>query len=391
MEESSKGKLKQLTLLDVIQNNEYIQSCIRFIISGLNTTDVVNISENTILQDVVKAFDKKTDIPLEVPFITFLTVWSGWLCQKEVSADFGSTTLYPDIWTVLLADSGSGKTFTLKHIQGLIDCERIATFGTSASFVRSLANKPRGYLIKDEFAEFLKQLETQPYIQEVKEYLLQIYSNETVVRETKKETVIVEKPIISLLGTTVLDAFVQNVKAIWLFDGFMQRFCLLLSNRPNKNLTDYLIYDVSLGHLKDKITDIQSQVRSKYQIGEAFEKIIRGVFRSDMLDLDNSFIRRIIFRIAKYSLIFHTLIDPKDAVISVDAIMKGVNLGKRHIYDLRIVLDELGMSEVERKAKAVERLKERLGRIPSAREVVQRVYSIKSVAEAYAILRLISE
>ena len=55
-------------------------------------------------------FLDETDIPLEVPFFALLHFVSGMLLSRRIKIQGSCIDAYPDLWTIVLAPSGSGKT-----------------------------------------------------------------------------------------------------------------------------------------------------------------------------------------------------------------------------------------------------------------------------------------
>jgi hypothetical protein len=104
---------------------------------------------------VVREFQKKTDIPLELPFFTVLHWVAAYLLRHDISLRLPSGTIKTDLWTVLLASSGAGKTWTQKTVSkslGLTDLEFRGTgIASSAKFIQELKTGNKGIWIRYEF------------------------------------------------------------------------------------------------------------------------------------------------------------------------------------------------------------------------------------------------
>lgn len=75
----------------------------------------VAIPAGSVLETIVETFHEKTDIPLELRLFTTLSIVSAILLKRCVRIDAFGSTVSPATMTVLLAPSGSGKSFTWKN------------------------------------------------------------------------------------------------------------------------------------------------------------------------------------------------------------------------------------------------------------------------------------
>ena len=115
---------------------------------------------------IIGEFRTKTNIPLEIPFFTLLSLVSGYLLKKNVVLRSNLGEIRPDIWSVILASSGAGKTYTQKSIiNGLATIGEVEFNGTgivsSAAFVQALSINPTGVWVRDEFARYLKSIDSE--------------------------------------------------------------------------------------------------------------------------------------------------------------------------------------------------------------------------------------
>ena len=124
------------------------------------------------LETVVDVFRSKTDIPLEVPLFTVLAIIGAILLKRRVRIDALGSTVSPATMTVLLAPSGSGKSFTWQNTVGAVANE-VVLFpepASSAAFVELLHRYNNGIWIRDEFGQFIRALQDQKHMAEMKDY-----------------------------------------------------------------------------------------------------------------------------------------------------------------------------------------------------------------------------
>lgn len=399
VKETVKEQGKQLNLFEVSTRREVFDAVNVLLNINFDKLDLSHFYHIDVLEELLIEFDKETDIPLEIVAFAFLTIYSGYLCYMDVDCVVvgkDSFRITPDIWNIIVAESGSGKTYVLKKLKEIEEFKESEAhlYGASgsAAFVKALAKYPKGYFVRDEFGEFLHAIKTQSYMREIKDILLRAYNNETIARETKKDVIVAENVKISLLGTTVYESLVEKLEAIDLVDGFAQRFCYVVAKRDErKQVKDYLLYFVKLDRFSKQIEDILKRLQKEYIIKEeSFKKVISYTGNLIFKDLNNSFVRRLVFRILKYAFIFHTLIKPEEKVITERSIILATQTVNQHIKDLKAILDDMGLSSLSKKYEKALGLMQRLGRLPTPRELIQNVSSITNASEAKAILQFLS-
>lgn len=189
------------------------------------------------LENVISCFYERTDIPLEIPFFTSIHYLSYYLLENGIHIEFDNKIIKPDLWSVILAQSGAGKTYASKAISTFIDIKpNFQDVASSAKFVEELSKNNNGFWLRDEFAQFLKSIENQPQMQEMKDYLLRLYDGEEISRITLKNETIIKNPALVILGITVLETFMDNVSAESLADGFGQRFSYIIARKDEKEV-----------------------------------------------------------------------------------------------------------------------------------------------------------
>lgn len=350
------------------------------------------------LENVIKCFYDKTDIPLEIPFFTALHYLSAYLLKSGVYIDFDGQKIKPDLWSVILAQSGAGKTFASKAIGRFIDQKAdFPDVASSAKFVEELSKHNNGFWLRDEFAQFLKSVENQPHFMEMKDYLLRLYDGEEISRSTLKNETIIENPALVILGITVLETFMQNVSAESLADGFGQRFSYVIARKdPKRTLQDFPLYEIS--DFKEKIArswdDCICNINHERYI--LTKDSIEGFKTSFSLlcttDIPDSFFRRIMFRGIRYSLIYHILLGKtSERIDEVDMGWAG-RICALHVRDACELLEGHDKSELQNllnnAEKVIQRLEEK-GEAISPRNLVRNMAKIKNTQEAKAILQIL--
>jgi len=144
-------------------------------------------------------------------------------------------------------------------------------------------------------------------MQELKDVLLQLYDGHQIVRRTKKESIEIDDPSLSILGFNVPETFFKHLSLESLVDGFCQRFAYVIADPdPARPIHENAIYD---GATLKSITQsawasIQSlDIHPVYIISETavdeYKRAFHDLWKSQS-DIPGSFYRRCLWRAIKY-------------------------------------------------------------------------------------------
>ncbi|MCP3968684.1 MAG: DUF3987 domain-containing protein [Lentisphaerae bacterium] len=396
-----KDNRKQTLLFEQIEKNEearkYVSDVLSFRKEKTKINDwrgVIAVPPGSILDSIIGQFYQNTNIPLEIPFFLIFHILSGYLLSNDVILeDQRGEIILPDFWTVILASSGAGKTWSFKSIRNALskEIENIEFDGTgivsSAAFIKKLSQQGKGLWIRDEFLQFLNSIQSNGPMSEIKDYLLRIYDNEKITRETKKDTYTINEPALTILGFNVTDTFTENIPVDNLIDGFAQRFGYCIADKdPNRNFLDYPIWSFDPAGLDQKWNKIVSNIHKKYKCSSesqyAFIKAFRSLYKSN---IDESFYRRIFWRANKYALVYHIIREKVNNILDEEDYAWAARALSMHIEDAGRLLAAAGMSELEkiiiRGEKSYHQLIQK-GEKPTIRRIMQNVRSISNMSIA---------
>lgn len=362
---------------------------------------MIAVPPGTLLEEIVQTFQATTNIPLEIPFFLFLSAASGLLLQHDTVLCIGRRTVTPNLWTILLAASGDGKTFTRNVLTEVTEGTKNEFPGTgiisAAKFVEELSNKNNRLWVRDEFAGLLRAIENPVGpMGEMKDYLLRLYDHDTIERKGKKETVSVTRPSLSILGLNALGSFSENVTPEMMINGFAQRFQYVIARKdPQKKMVDYLWWDPPTEGWASRWQALDRAILPKYTAtpelaAEAVKTSFLTCFHGKYQDMDSSFQRRILFAAHPYALLYHVLRVPTQEALTPEDYGWAGRLLSMHIQDLSFLIGEHNLSVVERMVVAVEaitqRVKVRHNRAVTPRDIVQGIASIKTTQQATSLL-----
>jgi len=309
-------------LAKLAKQNQETKSLVLDMLSYDYTEDkwrgLIAVPEKSILSSVLRVFEKNTDIPLELPFFTMLHFVSGFLLSKKVKWGTTGNEFNPEIWTIVLADSGSGKTFT--HDVIAAESPVKSSFpepASAAKFIDSLQDHNFGLWFQDEIAQIMKRIESpQSPLADVKGYLLCAYTNSKIQRSVKSKngSITIDEPCLGILGLNTPESFFKALRPESLLDGFAQRFSYVVAqpDRARNVLLDphkYAYYD------KEKISKVvrgafdqlqDLKIHPSYKVGRDAEEAFRVVFAALINEnIPVSFYRRVMFKAFKYALLYH--------------------------------------------------------------------------------------
>lgn len=355
------------------------------------------------LEAVTQAFRQTTDIPLELPLVAVLTLISGRLLKAGCRIEINGQFLKPSIWIVILAPSGAGKTFSIQKVLDITG-QRNDLFpepASAAKFVHDLAAHNNGIWIRDEFGQFLRSLDQQTHLAELRDYLLRLYDGQTISRRTKSDEVSIAEPALTIMGSTVLETFRNCVSAESLVDGFAQRFNFIVATAdPNRQIQQFPLYDLrsyegGMGKAWAEIANIP--LHPVYRTSDDAVEVFKSAFRA-MLPADGalpmSFFRRLMFSAVRYAAIYHVLLGEHGDELTATDMTWAVRMVELHLEDAIHLLDDYGLGELERLLRRVEEVKRQIestGRRCTPRDLIRRISSIRTAEQARSCLALVSE
>lgn len=365
-----------------------------------NTTwrGLISVPPGSFLEKVIHCFYTRTDIPLEIPFFTSLHYVSAYLLKNNICIKFDDKEIKPDLWSVILAESGSGKTYASKTIgQFIKEKPEFPEISSSAKFIEELEKNNNSFWLRDEFAQLLKNIETNTSMAEMKDYLLRLYDGDTITRSTLKKTITIENPALVILGITVFETFMNNVSMESLADGFAQRFNYVIAKKDkNRSMDKFPLYQI--GDYEEKINKLWNDCISNIKHKEYVlsENAIEGFKTSFSLlctdKIPSSFFRRIMFRGIKYSLIYHVLLNKKSNIIDEEDMGWAGRICAMHIKDSCELLKGHDQSDLQNLLDSAEEYIKRLEakNMPiTARNLTRAMSKLKTTSEARGVLSIL--
>ncbi|MDQ3289593.1 MAG: hypothetical protein M3Q42_15365 [Pseudomonadota bacterium] len=356
------------------------------------------------LQTILSSFRTETDMPLELPFFSFIHSVSQLLMSKGVVVKGSIGTQHMELWTIVLAPSGSGKTLAYEIVSKAAPVNyHFPEPASGAAFIQALAENPTTHWAQDEFGQKLKQIEQSGSpMSDCKDYLLRVYSNAKIERKTKHEIITVDDPVLGILGFNVGETFLNTLSAESLVDGFGQRFGYVWAERDeSRPWQKYPIYNKQrLGKACDEAwAKIEGNtIHPVYDLCPTAESAFAEAFTllgHQDAAANPSFFRRAMFRAFKYAVIYHVILGKENNIIDAEDIGWAARLCHLHINDMGKVLRQKpeikNTDTMMDKAKKVKEKADAAGKPLTARMLQQSIRGLNSAEEAQVILALITD
>lgn len=351
------------------------------------------VPPGSILEDILAEFRTKTNIPLEVPFFTFMHYLSAHLVQRGVHLKIKDMEVSMEFWTIVLATSGAGKTYTHKALKNNLAANISEVNGTAAvsarQFVEELQNSGgKGLWQRDEFLQFLKAIESGGPLAEMKDILLRAYDGETIERKSKDSHLKVDKPELSILGFNALQPFIDGINPESLLDGFAQRFGYVLAkDDPNRKFEDYAIWDVEGGKWSGMWDKLSKDILPAYTTDEEGIQAFKSSFKNLIsADIPESFYRRILWKAHKYAVIYHIIRGAgSDKKITTEDYGWAARILHLHLADTAEILSQTNFGDLEKLVQQCEKAAEKLraaGKDVTPRSLLQRVKGLGNASTA---------
>ena len=358
------------------------------------------------LDTMLEAFKEHTDVPLQIPLAAYFSLLSTHLMNLGVKLEVRGASLPMDIWTVVLADSGAGKTFAYNMMadaakKALGIEPNFSEVASAAAYAQQLADNNNTLWFCDEFAQVLAQIENiNSPMGQCKEYLLKTYDGKLIERITKANEIRIERPCLSILGLNTVESFLNKVSEESFTDGFSQRFSYFMAKPDgSRSAKDFAWYD--MGKMKPVLEQAWQevgnlQIHPTYTVSEqafrAYE--IAYVTMFGQYGIAPSFYRRLTFKSWKYALMYHIVLGKSSSELDQEDVAWAMRMTRQHLIDLAEILEKYNYSKLAQMVDKVVALRKKFlaqGKTLTARDVAQNCHGVKTAAEARGLLSLCEE
>lgn len=299
----------------------------------------------SLFEEIVKRFEKDTDLDLSLPFFISLSMLATILIKKGVKIEIAGRETEPTFWLQLLCDSGAGKTFCLNEIKKSIghalDQNGVKLDNKKEKFEDSLLWEPnaisvaqfmhewagrvdkdgntieiehnRRLMLVDEASDFFEQLKNKKgLLYPMYRNILAAYSHEKIEYATASNgKITVEKPVVNFLGLATPERFIEGISQNDIEGGFYYRFAMLIS-AEQRSMKGHAIYPSGIldGIEENWKQILTSIVHQTYIVSNDALKYFCDRFDENVSDnnMPRAYIRRMSWLTHKIALIYHLLL-----------------------------------------------------------------------------------
>lgn len=324
----------------------------------------------SVLEHVVDITVAETDLPPSLTYHAAITLLGAALAQENFIATFpDGKRMSPNLWTLALAPSGAGKTWTIDNIaepviasQATLETlpetftaaamfEYFATTGLSPNVEQNMdlyeiervkGRRAKALLIRDEAGEWIRNINKQEIYAELKDMLLRAYDNKELKRSTKRDGERETGPVaMSFYGTSVDTTFFSSLKESDFLNGFFQRFLLVLAHdRPKERVSWYTTYgkEDSIQNFK-KVWERAIAGTRDYKVSKSAFEVFNKWFHDHFNYEQESYFRRYLYSAFKYALILKVITEP-NGEIDAPIMDMALNIVDRHLADLYKIMKD---------------------------------------------------
>lgn len=354
---------------------------------------------NSPLWEILEAFKAKTDLPLDLAYHSFMFYLSTYCMELGVEIEVDGQTVQPALWTVVLAPSGSGKSYSLSRLKKTSPVQATVTgFASAAKLIEMLseneqAGRPNAIQV-DEWGQVLRLIENpNSPLAEAKQYLLLAYDGDLLERKTKQGTITVNRSFCSFLGLNVDETFIKILSPDSLLDGFAQRFAYVLAEKdPERKFYKYARYNNK--SIEEVIAEQWERIKSitihktytyspealaAYDL--EFEKIGRII--DETQEINVSFFRRIMQRTHALALMMHIINEDSSDIITKSDVLWAIRQTRLHIADAAklIAMKSPQTNNLMKKVKETAKKLSENGKKVSGRTLQQNIRDLKGDSE----------
>ena len=296
----------------------------------------------SLLDKIVRRFEKHTDVSLDLPFFIALLLLSGILVRDGVTVSIQGNKTEIAIWLNLLCDSGAGKSYCLGKILESLQ-KGIARMNkpwsaksliwgggakSTAQFMREWAgytnkdgevleeSRNRSIMIIDEATDFFSDIKNPKSLRhDMYAHLLMAYGHESISHNTVSGgKITVEHPVISFLGLATPERFIDQISEADIEGGFYYRWANKRGD-ASRSMVGHAIYP---NNILDGIEEewkklVESIAHQEYIVSDAAIEHFKQSFDAMVSDesgkrMPRAYIRRTSWLHHKLALLYHLLL-----------------------------------------------------------------------------------
>lgn len=314
----------------------------------LTTADAV-APPGSFLGRVVREFQDQTDLPPILAVASTLAIVGASLAEAQTTVVWHDDNTPTEIflWLIMLAGSGDGKTWTKEVISEALSLKpsTLNNPGSPQKMIDLLADASGRILwMRDEYGQAIEEIKRGGPTAGLRDVMLQAYDHTRLSNSTRAHgDVVVDRPVLNVFGSSVLETWGSQVDANMLLDGFVQRHLFVVADSrplevpryPREQMVAHL--RAAAGDLAQRIAEGGTYVISE-AAAEAYKEMWHELVGSIKGKLNRSYLRRITWSAVRYACIYHLLLGRPGRQIGATAMRWAWRMTMLHCHSTRLVL-----------------------------------------------------
>lgn len=319
--------------------------------TNLDLMDAVT-PPGSFLEILLKEVKYKTDLPPEIALGVFVSQLSSLLAQNGVTVSWFDDTSHPchmDMWLLVLAPSGAGKTWLRNLVREVLgfSVKELPEPGSGSAFLHALSEQGGISLWnRDEYGQLIKQIKDGGPLGPIRGHMLQAYDHGKLeINTLKNGQIIIEHPVLSIFGSTVDTTFKSCVDAEMLSDGLLARHLFFVASMGKLKMSRYPRQEIVESLSAHKFTiDLRANItkETEYIIGpeasELYDELWKDLANSIGNSIDPAYFRRTTWAVSKYAVIYHLNLGKMGNIIDADSMRWAWRMIQLHIQYAREAL-----------------------------------------------------
>ena len=302
------------------------------------------------LDVVIEEVRKKTDLPTEIALAAVLSQIGAALAQA------GTTVAWPDdprpvemtLWILVLAPSGSGKTLLRNLVTDALQLNltELAEPGSARAFLETLRDQ-NGKAIwdRDEYGQLMRQIADGGPLGPLRDYMLRAYDHAPLEVTTMKNGLVkIDKPLLSIFGSTVDSTWSKCIEPAMLADGLLARHLFIVTDHRPLSVPRFPLLKM-LNVINKAAIPIRTRLDAgpiNYVITQQAASAYDGLWK-DLVGhlgdtIDPAYFRRVTWNAARYAVIYHILLGKNGTEIGIDAMRWAWRMVQLHLQYVREVI-----------------------------------------------------
>lgn len=310
----------------------------------------------SLLDAALRAVREYTDLPPEIGVACVHALMSAALVQSGTQVRWFDDTqkIECDLWLVVLARSGAGKTFVSRAVRDALDLElrELPEPGSARAFLDALKKLGgTAFWMRDEYGQLMRAIADGGPLGALRDYMLRSYDHGALETNTSGSgSVKVDHPVLTILGTSVAETWAQCVDVSMLADGLLARHLFVIAQDSPLSVPRFArddMVDTMRAAVSSSLRERLNQSEMLYVIGsEAAEfykrewtVLTKRLHDHGVADIPPAYLRRVTWSTCKYAVIYHLLLDQPGDTIGVDAMQWAWRMVELHLAYLPQVLE----------------------------------------------------